>query len=218
MTWAALTSGGKDSVLAIQRAIDAGIEVSALVTVRPENPHSYMFHSANLDAVRVMAEVAGMEYHEIPSAGKKEEEIFEMEEGLEALGLDGIITGAVASTYQRARLEAIAGRLGVQLYAPLWHMDYAALLREVAAHLDAIIVVCAAEGLTEEYLGAHIDDATVEQLLALEQRYRINPAGEGGEYESLTLDAPFFSRPITYTSAERHSVGDRHELVLKGFA
>ncbi|MDD3621823.1 MAG: diphthine--ammonia ligase, partial [Methanofollis sp.] len=130
MTWAALTSGGKDSVLAIQRAIDAGIEVSALVTVRPENPHSYMFHSANLDAVRVMAEVAGMEYHEIPSAGKKEEEIFEMEEGLEALGLDGIVTGAVASTYQRARLEAIAGRLGMRLSAPLWHMDYAALLRE----------------------------------------------------------------------------------------
>ncbi|QYZ80117.1 diphthine--ammonia ligase [Methanofollis formosanus] len=218
MTWAALTSGGKDSVLAVQRAIDAGIEVSALVTVRPENPHSYMFHSANLDAVRVMAEVAGMEYHEIPSAGKKEEEIVEMEEGLAALGLDGIVTGAVASTYQRSRLEAIAGRLGMQLYAPLWHMDYAALLREVAARLDAIIVVCAAEGLTEEFLGAHIDDATVERLLDLERRYRINPAGEGGEYESLTLDAPFFSRPLTYASAERRSVGDRHELLLKGFA
>lgn len=218
MGWAALTSGGKDSILAVQKAIDAGLAVTDLVTVRPANPHSYMFHSANLDAVRVMAEVAGMAYHEIASAGKKEEETLELEEGLAKLDIDGLITGAVASTYQRSRLEAIAGRLGLRLYAPLWHMDYAALLREVAARLDAIIVVCAADGLTEDFLGVHIDDATVDRLLALEERYRINPAGEGGEYETLTLNAPFFSRSLTYTSGERRSEAGRHELILKGFS
>ncbi len=44
MGWAALTSGGKDSILSIQRAIDSDMEVDYLVTIRPRNPDSYMFH------------------------------------------------------------------------------------------------------------------------------------------------------------------------------
>ena len=61
MSWAALTSGGKDSILSVQKAIDSGKDVRYLVTARPENRDSYMFHSANLDAVAAIAKVAGME-------------------------------------------------------------------------------------------------------------------------------------------------------------
>ncbi|MCX6699065.1 MAG: hypothetical protein NTV68_03925 [Methanomicrobiales archaeon] len=46
MGYAALTSGGKDSILSVQKAIDQGIQVTHLVTVRPENPDSFMFHSS----------------------------------------------------------------------------------------------------------------------------------------------------------------------------
>ena len=53
MGFAALTSGGKDSILSVQKAIDQGIQVTHLVTVRPENPDSFMFHSSNLDAYRL---------------------------------------------------------------------------------------------------------------------------------------------------------------------
>ncbi|MCJ7794339.1 MAG: ATP-binding protein, partial [Methanoregulaceae archaeon] len=75
MSWAALTSGGKDSILACQKASDAGKEIEFLVTVQPENRESFMFHSANLDAVPVIASVAGMKYIEIRTHGKKEEEL-----------------------------------------------------------------------------------------------------------------------------------------------
>ena len=72
MTWAALTSGGKDSVLSCQKAIDSGKMVRYLVTARPKNRDSYMFHSANLDVVPVIARVSGMEYIEIETQGRKE--------------------------------------------------------------------------------------------------------------------------------------------------
>ena len=100
MSWAALTSGGKDSILACQKALDSGKDVDYLVTVRPENPDSYMFHSANLDAVPVIARVSGMKYVEIATHGKKEEELADLEKGLSELNIDGIIAGAVASVYQ----------------------------------------------------------------------------------------------------------------------
>lgn len=218
MSWAALTSGGKDSILSCQKAIDSGRDVRYLVTARPKNRDSYMFHSANLDVVPVIAKVAGIEYVEIATEGNKEEELKDLEAGLAALDVEGVIAGAVASEYQAERVKGITDKLGLELFTPLWHMDTEQLLREVAARLDARIIVTAAEGLDESFLGARFDDTLIERLKKVASRRRINIAGEGGEYESITLNAPFYSRPVTYTSAQVRSSNDRHELILGGFA
>ncbi|MCK9631288.1 MAG: diphthine--ammonia ligase [Methanoregula sp.] len=218
MSWAALTSGGKDSILSCQKAIDSGKDLRYLVTARPKNRDSYMFHSANLDVVPVIAEVSGREYVEILTEGEKEAELADLEAGLAALDIEGVIAGAVASQYQADRVKAITDTLGLELFTPLWHMDTEELLREVAARMDARIIVTAAEGLDESFLGAKIDDELIRRLKAVEKIRRINLAGEGGEYESITLNAPFYSRSITFTSSEIRSTTDRHELVLGGFA
>jgi len=218
MRWAALTSGGKDSILACQKAIDSGKDVKYLVTVRPQNRNSFMFHSANLDAVPVIAQVSGIKYVGITTHGRKEEELADLEAGLSALDVGGIIAGAVASEYQAERVKAIADRLRIELFTPLWHMDTGLLLREVADRMDAMIVVTAAEGLDSSFLGAHFNDRLITRLNQVALRHRINIAGEGGEYESLTLNAPFYSRPITYTTTDIRSSTDRHELVLGGFS
>ncbi|MEI7855887.1 MAG: diphthine--ammonia ligase [Methanomicrobiales archaeon] len=217
MSWAALTSGGKDSILSCQKAIDSGKDVRYMVTARPKNRDSYMFHSANLDAVPVIARVAGMEYVEIETHGRKEEELSDLKAGLAALDIEGVIAGAVASEYQAVRVKTITDKLGVELFSPLWHMDTELLLQEVAARMDALIVVTAAEGLDETFLGEHFNQDLIARLKRVAAARRINLAGEGGEYESLTLNAPFFSRPITYTTEEIRSLPDRHELVLGGF-
>jgi len=218
MAWAALTSGGKDSILSCQKAIDSGKEVRYMVTARPKNRNSYMFHSANLDAVPVIARVAGMEYVEIETQGNKEEELQDLEEGLAALDIEGVIAGAVASRYQAERVKTITDRLGLSLFTPLWHLDPDTLLQEVARRMDAMIVVTAAEGLDAGFLGARFNEDLIGRLKRVAATHRIHLAGEGGEYESLTLNAPFYSRPVTYTTTEFQSTTDRHELILGGFA
>lgn len=218
MAWAVLTSGGKDSVLSCQKAIDCKKVVRYMVTARPKNLHSYMFHSANLDAVPVIARVAGMEYVEVETEGTKEEELKDLEEGLATLDIEGIIAGAVDSRYQADRIKTIADRLGLDLFTPLWHMDPETLLCEVARRLDSMIVVTAAEGLDAGFLGARFDEDLILRLKRVAATRRIHIAGEGGEYESLTLNAPFYSRPITYSTREVRSATDRHELILGGFA
>jgi diphthine-ammonia ligase len=218
VSWAALTSGGKDSILSCQKAIDSGKTVKYMVTARPKNRESYMFHSANLDAVPVIARIAGMEYIEIETQGNKEEELADLEAGLGALNIEGVIAGAVGSKYQAERVKAITDKLGLELFVPLWHMDPELLLEEVARRMDAIIVVTAAEGLDASFLGALFDDTLIRRLKRVAATRRIHLAGEGGEYESLTLNAPFYSRPVTYTTTEVCSNHDRHELILGGFA
>jgi ABC transporter with metal-binding/Fe-S-binding domain ATP-binding protein len=217
MSWAALTSGGKDSILSIQKAIDSGKEVEYIVTARPDNKDSYMFHSANLDAVPVIAKVAGMKYVEIQTHGRKEEELTDLEAGLAGLDVEGVIAGAIESVYQAKRVRDITDRLKLSLFTPLWHMDTEMLLSEVSKRMDAIIIVTAAEGLDEQFLGAHFDDNLIRRLKKVARTRSINLAGEGGEYETLTLNAPFYSRPITYEFSEIRSSPDRHELVLGGF-
>lgn len=217
MSWAALTSGGKDSILAVQKAFDAGLDVRYLVTVRPENRESYMFHASNLDAVRVIAEIAGLEYLEISTHGRKEEELADLEAGLSALPIEGVVVGAVESVYQASRVEEIARRLGIAVFAPLWHMDPLALIREVAARLDAMIVVCAADGLDESFLGCRFDPVLIDRLCRTAARRSIHLAGEGGEYETLVLNAPFFSRPLTCSNTTIHRSPGRVELVCGGF-
>jgi len=217
MSWAALTSGGKDSILAVQKAIDRRMDVRYLVTMRPENRDSYMFHSSNLDAVASIARVSGIGYIEVRTRGEKEEELTDLKEGLSGLPIEGIIAGAVASAYQFDRVSGIAESLGLDVFTPLWHMDEVALLEEVAARLDAIIVVTAADGLDESLLGSHVNAEFIDRIRSVAAKHRIHIAGEGGEYESLTLNAPFYDYPIAYRGAEIRSAGYRHELVLRGF-
>ena len=196
MTWAALTSGGKDSILALQKALDAGMDVSYMVTVVPDNPDSYMFHSANLAAVPVIAERCDLTYVGIPTNGEKEAELLDLENGLRSLPIEGVIVGAIESEYQRSRVAALCDRLGLAMCAPLWHMDPLVLLHEVAERMDGRIVVPAVDGLEKNVLGKLIDADLSDLLCHISARRRINIAGEGGEYESLTLAAPCFSSPV----------------------
>ena len=99
-----------------------------------------------------------MKYREIPTHGRKEEELADLEAGLIGLDVEGVIAGAVASVYQAERVRAITERLGISLFTPLWHKDTEKLLEEVARRMDVIIVVTAADGLDERFLGAHFDD------------------------------------------------------------
>lgn len=218
MVYAALSSGGKDSILACQKALDTGLEVEYMVTVRPRNPDSYMFHSANLDAVAAIARAGGMEYVEIRTAGEKEDELVDLEAGVAALECKGLVTGAVESVYQRDRLVRIAEHLDLELVTPLWRMDPLALLREVSARLHAIIVVTAADGLDASFLGVRIDGALIERLQRVAAVHQIHLAGEGGEYESLALNAPFYRHPVQFDSADVREMPGRSELVLRGFS
>jgi ABC transporter with metal-binding/Fe-S-binding domain ATP-binding protein len=196
MSWAALTSGGKDSILALQKALDIGMDVSYMVTVVPKNFDSYMFHSVNLEVVPVIAKRCGMAYVEISTPGEKENELWDLERGLSILPIEGVITGAIESDYQYSRIVALCERLEMKLFAPLWHMDPLALLHEVTECMDVRIVVTAADGLGQNVLGRRIDLDLIDLLCSISAKRRIHIAGEGGEYESLTLDAPCFSSPI----------------------
>lgn len=202
MRVAALVSGGKDSVLALWCAQNHGWDVTHVVTVRPRAEDSYMFHAPNTALGPLIAQAVGAAHVEVESAGEKERELADLEAALASLPIDGFVSGALASEYQRTRLEGIGHRLRLCSFTPLWHKRPEEVLRTVAGPgWDVRFAAVAAEGLGEEWLGARLTPARVERLLALRDRYGLHPAGEGGEFETLVLDAPCYARPIEVVRA-----------------
>ena len=203
MKVAALVSGGKDGVLALWVAQNHGWNVTHVVTVRPAVDDSYMFHAPNTRLGPLLAEAMGLPFVEVRTAGEKEREVDDLERALAALPIDGFVSGALASEYQRTRLEGIGHRLGLKSFTPLWHKNPEEILRTVSGDgWDVRFAAVAAEGLGEDWLGARLTPARVERLLALRDRYGLHPAGEGGEFETLVLDAPCYQRPVRVLRAE----------------
>jgi len=206
MRTAVLTSGGKDSILALHRLVESGEverEDVLLVTAFPENPESFMFHTVNLHMLEAIANCLGLPLVKVKVSGEKEREVLELEEALCSLKLEAICVGAIASRYQLSRVEGICNRHGLRLFAPLWGEEQENVLREVSRNFEALIVSVSAMGLDESFLGRRIDAECIEALKEVSRRYGINLAGEGGEYETLVLDAPLFRRRIGIKRLEK---------------
>jgi ABC transporter with metal-binding/Fe-S-binding domain ATP-binding protein len=211
MKLAVLFSGGKDSTLALLRAKERE-DVVCLITVISENKESYMFHTPNIGLTKLQAEAIGLPIIQKSTKGKKEEELQDLKQAIkQATGrfeVEGIVTGAVESTYQAERVQKICFQLGLWCFNPLWKMDQRDLLNEIVERNFKVIVSGVfAYPLDESWLGKQIDRDMIERLMALQEQYGISPSGEGGEIETTVLDAPMFKKRIMVTSSLIESDG-----------
>lgn len=199
MNLAALYSGGKDSSLAVQRALEDGHQVTALVSITPKSPESYMFHFPNTGLTELQARAADIPLITRTSEGVKEEEVADIEKALKPLkDIKGVVVGALASRYQSDRVQKVCDSLGLEMIAPLWEEDPRQLWIELLAKGFVVMIVgVASQGLGREWLGRVIDEPALKELDALSQRFKFHLGGEGGEFETLALDAPFFRKRLS---------------------
>lgn len=198
---ALLFSGGKDSTYAGYLAIKKRDKISCLISVFSENKDSYMFHTPSIKEVEKQAEVMGVPILIQKTKGNKEEELKDLEEAIkkakEKYKIKGVIAGAVASVYQASRIQKICSKLGLECFNPLWKKEQMELLKELIKNkFEVIITGVAGEGFDKTWLGRKIDEFFIEDIKKLKEEYKINPAGEGGEFETFVLNCPLFKRPL----------------------
>ncbi|EJU06218.1 hypothetical protein DACRYDRAFT_45569 [Dacryopinax primogenitus] len=127
--------------------------------------------------------------------------------------VEAVSVGAILSTYQRVRVEHVCRRLQLTPLAYLWQRGQVELLAEmVESGVDAILIKVAGIGLTPQHLGKSLAEMqpTLLKLASTHRLYGAHPCGEGGEYETLTLDCPSFRHRIELTDTETviHSDAD----------
>lgn len=204
MYLAALVTGGKDSILALYRMLQRGYKVKNLVTMIPQREDSWMFHFPNIHLTDLLAEAIGIPLVKGKTVGIKEKELQDLKKTLSNLHVDGVVYGAISSQYQKKRIERICQELNLKSFAPLWQENPINLLKEmIDLNFQIIIVGVYAHGLDQSWLGRKINEETIEDLIELSKRYQISPVGEGGEYETLVINAPFFKKKIQLLKIER---------------
>ena len=201
---ASLYSGGKDSTFSLYLAEQAGHTIEYLLNIRSLKGDSWIFHTPNQDAVPELARSMGKELICEVTGGSEEEDMEALKIILSSVDVDGIVVGAVHSDYQWDRINMICGDLGLKVFAPMWRKDQEMLMHEmIEAGVKAMIIGVYADGFNESWLGRMIDEKTLEDLKALNKKYGISVMGEGGEYESLTIDSPLQTEPLRITSSKK---------------
>jgi ABC transporter with metal-binding/Fe-S-binding domain ATP-binding protein len=215
MHLASLFSGGKDSTYATYLMKKEGYEIDVLVTMKPEKEDSYMFHHPNIDLTKVQAHRMQIPHMLVHTAAKKEEEVQDLKKVLAGLDVDGVVTGALASQYQKSRIEKICNEIGIFVFSPLWHRNPLVYMsEELDAGFKIIITAVAAEGFDESWLGREINQEMLQELEKLNEKYGIHIGFEGGEAETFVYDCPMFSKPIKITNVKKHWDGSRGWLEI----
>ena len=185
-----LFSGGKDSSYALYKARK---DVKVLITIDSKNKDSFMFHTP-VDKVSELYKKIKIPLIKVETEGKKEEELEDLKlaikKAIEEYKIEGIVTGAVASTYQASRIQKICDELDIYCFNPLWMKDQEELLREIVKKFKIKIVKVAADGLDESWINKIIDEENLEELIELSKKYRFSVSGEGGEIETEVEEFP----------------------------
>ncbi|HTY92235.1 MAG TPA: diphthine--ammonia ligase [Methanocella sp.] len=215
MKIAVLFSGGKDSNYALFCATHYGWDVTHLVTAFSSSPESYMYHVPAIELTRLAAESIGLPLIEVVTPPDPEAELMPLRDALKELNVDGIVSGALASEYQRRRLDQICQDIGIKSFAPLWHKVQRDYVREMVGEGFGIMVTgCYAEGLDESWLGKILDGEALDKLDRLHRKYGISVAGEGGEYESFVAYGPHMRRRVC-VEYEKEWKRDSGKIIVK---
>jgi len=218
MRLAALTSGGKDSLYAVYLARKEGHDIRYLLSMIPESHESYMFHHPNIELTEIQAELMGIPLLVEKTSGEKEKELKDLERLILRVKdeVDGILTGVIASNYQRERIDRICKKFSLECISPLWHINPEKYWHELMrSGFRIMITSVSAEGLDKGWLGRIIDEKAIDELKELNRRFKIHLGFEGGEAETLVLDCPMFGKGIKIVEAKREWDGQRGTYVIK---
>ncbi len=221
MKIASLFSGGKDSVYSAYLASKEH-ELVCLISVFSENKESYMFHTPSIEKTKKQSQAMNLPLIIQETKGEKEIELEDLEEGIkkakDQYGIEGIVTGAIESVYQASRIQKICDKLDLEIFNPLWKKDEIKYLEElVSNNFKVIITGVFAYPLDGSWLGKKINKEFIEEVRELKEKYKIHPAGEGGEFETFVLNCPLFKEELKVKSFSDSKEGEnsfRRELEI----
>lgn len=183
---------------------------------------SFMFQTVGHDIVAYYGRCTGLplfrrpikadssknvELNYTPTMDDEIEDLYDLLSEIKAALPDvkAVSVGAILSSYQRTRVEDVCGRLDLVVLSYLWQRDQLELMNEICSmskqrsdkdngscKMDARIIKVAAVGLDKTSLNKSLPEI-FPMLKKLNQLYDVHICGEGGEFETMVLDAPFFT-------------------------
>ncbi|WP_223881973.1 Dph6-related ATP pyrophosphatase [Niallia endozanthoxylica] len=212
-TFIASFSGGKDSVLALYKAMKVGEAIGLIVMMEEEGQKSRS-HGMPPELIHAQAKSIGLPVYTAPASWSEYERVFiTLLEKAKSQGAEALVTGDLDMPEHGSWNEKVTKNVGLKLGMPLWGMDHREAVKEFInlGFVTIIVTVNLSLGMRVEDLGRTL---THEYIKELEVR-GVDPCGEGGEFHTTVIDGPIFKQPIPIRKCEIMKDGEYAFLPLE---
>ena len=193
-------SGGKDSCLALYKALKDGYEVKRLINFISRDLNRCCFHGVTADIIKLQGELLGIPVvlHKVTDDMENYER--EFKEGVKAVSnIDSMIFGDIYLKEHLDWIVRVCKDMNISPVEPLWGLEAETIAREfVELGFKTIIISAKADIIGKEFIGREFDRKMINEF----KKMGVCPCGENGEFHTLVLDGPLFKRPIKIKKAE----------------
>ena len=217
MDVAIMYSGGKDSTLAIEYALNKGYNIKYLLSVKPNRTDCYLFHFATVEHTKELADILGLKHILIncDAADPVKEAELVKNVVLKEDKVNGLILGGIGlQLTQLGSLQKALMPYNIEVYAAHAGSDHETLFREMLDKgYEILISQVASDGLIK-WLGKTITKENFEDLKKDSIKYGFHLGFEGGFADSLVIDGPIFNKKLEILDSEKVIESDYNGYVL----
>ena len=211
-----LVSGGKDSIYALWCALHQ-YEVVSIINFVSDKSESLLFHIPNAKYVSLLAEMFSLPLISIKiKSDDLKEEMNQLVNAIRKSRTQAIITGGIRSEFQRYHFNRAALLANVKCFNPLWRLSPELIIQDlINTNFATILIAVSSMGLDQNFLGKKLTPKLINKIRDNSYGSELVITGEGGEYESFVLDAPFFPSRIVIQETQIHWDEYREEGYLE---
>ena len=190
MTALISSSGGKDSILALERGRWDGLQVSTILMMFDEDGERSRSHGIAPTVARAQADAIGCQLVMPRASWSTYESVFVASlTQLKMSGHDQAIFGDIDLQPHRDWEEMVCERAGLTPVLPLWGQDRVALANEILeSGIEAVVVCVDSRKLGDEFVGRRYDRSFLADLPD-----GVDQCGENGEFHTFVTNSRLFA-------------------------
>lgn len=191
-------SGGKDSTLAIYRAIKQSMEPVELFTTFNTDRGLSWFHGIPEQLLHNISNEMRIPITLLKTTGEQYKENFESKlKKAKELGVEVCVFGDIDLEEHLKWCTDRCIAAGIEAYFPLWQESRKKLVYEfIETGFKTIITVVDTSRLSEKFIGKILTKQVAEEI----ELSGADICGENGEYHTFAFDGPLFKNPVSFNT------------------
>jgi uncharacterized protein (TIGR00290 family) len=196
-------SGGKDSCLALFKAIQKGYEISILLNFISEEYKRCCFHGVSNELMNIQAEAMQIPIVQksVPDDMEEYETQFKLAVNeLKKRKIQGMVFGDIYLEEHKSWVDRVCNDIEITPIEPLWNLPAEKVVKEfIDIGFKAIVISAKADLFEEDFLGREINYDLISEI----KKKNICCCGENGEFHTFVYDGPIFKKKIIINETEK---------------
>lgn len=200
-------SGGKDSCLALQRALREGFDVRFLLTMFDETEDRSRSHAVSREVMQAQADALNIELIVKKASWENYEKVFvDQLKIFNSQDISHGIFGDIDLVQHREWEENVCSIANIKAVLPLWLENRRKLVDEFISEGFKSIVVC----VNEKYLASSFCGRVFDEQFLADLPSDVDACGENGEFHTFAFDGKLFKNPVPIVVSEIY----QHQLTF----